>query len=150
MQCLGYQDDPEHDEPDVDEDGRRKGHDGTSTTKLCPRLDHLRQAQLGSLVGVQGHEQRTKASADGHRQDTPENSQAHARPSEADHHGKKDKVAGEPEWTLMPDLPVPLGTRDIIDGTDLDCRSGLSGLKLSCHIALRYKLVFILEGLTCT
>ena len=115
LQSLGHHDDAEHDKTDVDKNSRGKRHDGAAAAELRAGLDHLRQAHLRPLIGVQGHEHGTETGTEDDRQYAPQSAQPHARANEADHHGKKHEVAGEPERPLVPDLAVSLCTRHIVD-----------------------------------
>src|SRR5580704_8529145 len=109
-----------HFETDKREEGADEHDHHAAIAELRPRLDHLRQTELGALRGVEGHEDRTEKYPQGARQRGVPKAQSHARADEADRNGKKMEIAQEPERRLINDAAVPLTLGDVVDRFLLD------------------------------
>ncbi len=83
-------------ERQVREEGRDQRNDHAAISELRAGLDHLGQAHLRSLRGVEGHEQRAEGDADRTREDGPAERETHRRADEPDRDGEVLEVAEEP------------------------------------------------------
>ena len=95
----------------------------TRIAELRARLDHLRQAQLRPLRGVERHEERSERAAGDDGDRSPEQIAAERDPQDADGQCRQVSIAGEPDRPQVPDLAVALGERHVVDRSLLDERS---------------------------
>src|SRR6185437_2648628 len=92
--------------------------------ELGSGLDHLRQAELRALRGVERHEAGAEQRAGDDGDQRPDEVAAADHRERADGERGDLGVAHEPQRSLAPDLAVPLGERHVVDGADLDTGDG--------------------------
>ena len=133
------------DEVGGEEAGVHDHHDendqqGAEGAELPPRLDHLGDAQLRPLGGMQGHED----AADEVAEDDPDDGGGEVEPEDsggesAGHDRHDHDVGAEPDGEQVAGLAVPFVQRDGLDGLVLQPGHLLDGLRADCgaHDALR-------------
>jgi hypothetical protein len=90
--------------------------------ELGATLDHLRQAELRSLRGVERHEDGAGQVADHDRQQRPPEAEAGRDPDRAGNHSQHVRAGAEPDEELRPGLPVPFGHRHVVVAVAFDQR----------------------------
>ena len=75
-----HQNDGEHAHPEVGEQGDDVDEHRSDVAVLGARLDHLRQAQLRTLSGVESREERSERGSDDDRNNRPEQVEACEEP----------------------------------------------------------------------
>src|SRR6266704_2379964 len=85
-------------------------------------LDHLREAELGALRGVERHEQGAEQRAEHDRDRGPREVEAEADADRAGGEADQLGVAHEPDRTQVPGRAVALAAGDVVDGADFNAQ----------------------------
>ncbi|SIJ69891.1 Uncharacterised protein [Mycobacteroides abscessus subsp. abscessus] len=123
-EALRRQDAAEDIEPDIVDEGEDEDEGGACVAELGPRLDELRQSQVGSLCRVEGCEDRAERRAEHGGGDRRPQITADGDAEEADGDGAQVRVARDPHGREVPDPSVPFRDRHVVDRPALDDRSG--------------------------
>ena len=115
VEALGDEHRIHHVESGEGEQGADQRQDHAAIAELRARLDHLRQAQVRPLAGVEGHEQRAEQDAERAGDGGVGKTQPHPRPDEPDGDGEELEITEEPERPLIDGFAVPFAVGNIVD-----------------------------------
>ncbi len=121
---------------EADERNQRDGPDQQCAriAELGPRLNHLRQPELRPLRRVERHEERSERTSGQDGDGSPEQIAAERDPQDADGQCREVGISREPDRPEVPDFPVALGERHIVDRTLLDESEPLARpVRLACR-----------------